>query len=134
MAHGEVREKRVGVVQSTSSIQWVTVDPREEVQFAFLLGLLTLSEVPLTPFEAAMFHLQTRLTEKLRQCPNPMYPAPHFFVTKKGQKFCSAVCADVARRHRRNAFLSFARRKTRSLDATQSGFQVSVGPLFIKSH
>ena len=74
------------------------VDPKEQVSFGFLMGLLMLDEVELTSFEAAMYYLQTQLTDKLRRCPNPKCPAPYFFATKKGQKFCSTVCAEPAQR------------------------------------
>lgn len=96
--HQGFREIREQVVRPTSSVPRFKLDPREEMQFAFVIGLLTLSEVPLTSFEAAMFYLQTQLTDKLRRCPNPTCPAPYFFATKKGQKFCSTVCAEPAQR------------------------------------
>jgi hypothetical protein len=51
-----------------------------------------------TPFEAAVFHLQTRLAHRMRCCPNPDCAKPYFFRMKKGQKYCSAACADPARR------------------------------------
>jgi hypothetical protein len=96
--HQYVRETRGAVARPSTSAPSFKADPREEMHFAFLIGLLLLSEVPLTPFEAAMFHLQTQLTDKLRRCPNPTCPAPYFFATKKGQKFCSTVCAEPAQR------------------------------------
>lgn len=79
-------------------VAYTKVDPREEMQFGFLVGILMLSEVPLTPFEAAMFYTQTRLLDQLRTCPNPTCPTRFFFTTKKGQKFCSTVCAEPAQR------------------------------------
>lgn len=96
--HQDVRENREQVVRPTTSVPLFKIDPREEMQFAFLMGLLLLPEVPLTSFEAAMFYLQTQLTDSLRRCPNPTCPAPYFFATKKGQKFCSTVCAEPAQR------------------------------------
>ena len=51
-----------------------------------------------TPFEAAICHLQTRLAHRMRRCPNPDCARPYFFRVKKGQKYCSAACADPARR------------------------------------
>lgn len=74
------------------------IAPKEQVSFGFLMGLLMLPEVALTSFEAAIFYLQTQLTDKLRRCPNPTCPAPYFFATKKGQKFCSTACAEPAQR------------------------------------
>jgi hypothetical protein len=94
----EVREVRDGVVQPRRSIPPIILDSRQDMHFAFLTGLLLLPEVPLTPFEAAMFHLQTKLVDKPRRCPNATCPAPYFFATKKGQKFCSTVCAEPAQR------------------------------------
>ena len=96
--HQDVREISEQVVRPTGSVPSVKTDPRDEMQFAFLIGLLLLPEVPLTSFEAAMFHLQTQLADSLRRCPNPTCPAPYFFATKKGQKFCSTVCAAPAQR------------------------------------
>lgn len=86
------------IVRPSGSVPRLKFDPREDMQFAFMLKLLLLSDVPLTPFEAAMFHLQTQLTDKLRRCPNPTCSTPYFFATKKGQKFCSTVCAIPAQR------------------------------------
>jgi hypothetical protein len=98
MGHSEVREVIDGVVQPRRSTPPITIDSRDGMQFAFLTGLLLLPEVPLTAFEAAMFYLQTKLIDKLRRCPNATCPAPYFFATKKGQKFCSTVCAEPAQR------------------------------------
>jgi hypothetical protein len=98
MGRSEVREVRDGVAQPKRSTPPIIVDSRENMHFAFLTGLLLLPQVPLTPFEAAMFYLQTKLIDKLRLCPNPRCPAPYFFATKKGQKFCSTVCAEPAQR------------------------------------
>jgi hypothetical protein len=98
MGRLEIREVRDGVVQPKRSTPPIVFNSRQDMQFAFLMGLLMLSEVPLTRFEAAMFYLQTQLTDKLRRCPNPACPAPYFFATRKGQKFCSAVCAEPAQR------------------------------------
>lgn len=56
------------------------------------------SEAPaVTQLEAAAFHLAKNLHRALR-CPNPECPAPYFFRKKKGQKFCSTVCALPAQR------------------------------------
>jgi len=98
---GEVREIRDGVVQPKRNFPPFPireVDPREKMLFGTLMGILALPEVPLTPFEAAMFHLQTQLTDKIRRCPNPECPAPYFFATKGLQKFCSTPCAAPAQR------------------------------------
>jgi hypothetical protein len=52
----------------------------------------------LTPFEATMFHLQTRLAYRMLFCLNPECAAPYFFRTEKGQKSCSPECGDWLRR------------------------------------
>jgi hypothetical protein len=96
----EVSEIKDGVVQPKATIPTspIQVEPREEMLFGSLMGILALPEVPLTPFEAAMFYLQTQLTDKIRRCPNSTCPAPYFFATKRAQKFCSASCAEPAQR------------------------------------
>lgn len=58
-----------------------------------------LPDVPaVTPVEAALFYLQSRLAHRMLHCPNPTCAAPYFFKTKKVQKYCSPECADPARR------------------------------------
>ena len=52
----------------------------------------------LTPFEAAMIHLQNELSRRMLHCPNPECAAPFFFRTEKSQKACSPECADWLRR------------------------------------
>ncbi len=59
---------------------------------------------PTTPFEAAIFHLQTRLADRMLRCANPNCANPYFFRMKKGQKYCSAVCGDPARRESKRAW------------------------------
>ncbi len=59
------------------------------------LGQL-LNAVPLiTPFEAAVFHLQ-RIAERASYCQNPVCHTPYFLATKLGQRFCSSPCARPA--------------------------------------
>jgi hypothetical protein len=57
-----------------------------------------LQEVPrISAFEAAVYWLQ--LNQNLMvYCEGPVCPAPYFFRTEKGQKYCSPECADPARR------------------------------------
>lgn len=61
-------------------------------------GTDLLEDVPrICPFEAAVYWLQ--VNQKLMvYCEGPMCPAPYFFRTEKGQKFCSPECANPARR------------------------------------
>lgn len=51
----------------------------------------------ITPIEAAIFHLRHNRNRALH-CPNPECPAPYFFSTKKGQKYCSLECAKPSQR------------------------------------
>jgi len=53
----------------------------------------------LTPFEAAMFYLQTGLVHRMLRCRNPECAAPYFFRTEKGQESCSPECADWSRKN-----------------------------------
>jgi hypothetical protein len=50
-----------------------------------------------TPLEA-VFHYLWRNVKHALHCANPECSVPYFFATKKSQKFCSAVCAEPARR------------------------------------
>ena len=50
-----------------------------------------------TPVEAAIFHLRRNRNRALH-CPNTECPAPYFFATKKGQRFCSLECAKPSQR------------------------------------
>jgi hypothetical protein len=97
MGHSEVSEVKDGVVQPQRAVRPLQVDTPDDLHLAFALRLAAL-EVSLTPFEAAMFHLQTRLTDKIRRCPNQTCPAPYFFAAKRAQKFCSTKCAEPAQR------------------------------------
>lgn len=57
-----------------------------------------MQEVPgICPFEAAILWAQRNQKLMLR-CASPVCPAPYFFRSEKGQKFCSPKCADIARR------------------------------------
>jgi len=51
---------------------------------------------PKTDIEAALVYLQKNLG-RARFCPNEDCATPYFFLTKKGQKFCSPECATPAR-------------------------------------
>jgi hypothetical protein len=52
---------------------------------------------PINPVEAAIFHFQHQAKRALH-CPNPDCPAPYFFASRKGQKYCSEKCAEPAQR------------------------------------
>jgi len=65
-----------------------------------------------SPFEAAIFYLQTRLADRMLRCANPGCVKPYFFRMKKGQKYCSTVCADPARRESKRAWWNQNRGKS----------------------
>jgi hypothetical protein len=50
-----------------------------------------------TPIEALVYYFR-RNAERALHCPNPDCVAPYFFATKKGQKYCSDICALPAQR------------------------------------
>jgi hypothetical protein len=50
-----------------------------------------------TPLEAMLYHFRRNVGRALH-CPNPDCVAPYFFSQKKGQKYCSDVCALPAQR------------------------------------
>jgi hypothetical protein len=54
-----------------------------------------------TPFDVAMFRLQTHLVDRMLHCPNPDCAAPYFFRQERGQKSCSTICGDYLRRKSR---------------------------------
>lgn len=65
--------------------------PGTEAEAAQVAG--PLSEPPkITPLEAVGFYLQKN-TNRMRHCPNPDCATPYFLAMKKGQKYCSTVCA-----------------------------------------
>lgn len=71
--------------------------PGDEAKFK---AAITKSDEPpsiVTPVEAAIFHLR-RNRKRALHCPNSECPAPYFFSTKKGQKFCSLACAKPSQR------------------------------------
>jgi hypothetical protein len=47
------------------------------------------------PLEAMVYYFR-RNSGRALHCPNPECPAPYFFATKKGQKYCSVKCARPA--------------------------------------
>lgn len=52
---------------------------------------------PVSPFEAALFYFQHQAS-RTRRCANAECAMPYFFVTKKGQRYCSPECALPAQR------------------------------------
>jgi hypothetical protein len=67
---------------------------------------------PATPFEAAIFYLHSRLADRMLRCANPGCVKPYFFRMKKGQKYCSAACADPARRESKRTWWNQNRGKS----------------------
>jgi hypothetical protein len=55
---------------------------------------------PLTPFEQALYHFH-RIADRARHCGNPECPAPYFFASKKGQRYCSPKCAGPSQREQK---------------------------------
>jgi hypothetical protein len=68
----------------------------------------------ITPVEAATFYLQHNRDRALH-CPNPECPAPYFFRTKKGQKFCSPECAKPSQRESKRQWWAANRAKERNV-------------------
>jgi hypothetical protein len=60
-------------------------------------GVKIESAPALTPFERIMFYFQQSL-DRARLCANPECPAPYFFITKKGQIYCTEACAAFGQR------------------------------------
>ena len=61
------------------------------------LGYAREKAPPWTPLEQVLYYFQ-RHAERARRCSNPECPAPYFFATKKGQKYCSSKCSAPAQR------------------------------------
>lgn len=61
--------------------------------------LFELQDVPPapTPIDAVMYQFR-RNESRLRHCPGDPCPAPYFFATKRGQRYCSEACALPAQR------------------------------------
>jgi hypothetical protein len=89
--------------QAMARLEQTSLARRDNMQqkarlFREWMGADLFEDVPrICPFEAALYWLQTNQRLMLR-CGGPMCPAPYFFRTEKGQKFCSPECADPARR------------------------------------
>ena len=66
-----------------------------------------------TPVEAAIFHLRHN-RRRARCCPNPGCPAPYFFASKKGQKFCSPECAKPSQKESKRRWWTENRAKKKS--------------------
>jgi len=74
--------------------------PGDDVDVEAIKAAIIESEEPpatITRIEAAIFHLRQNRKRALH-CPNPDCPAPYFFASKKGQKYCSPECAKPAQR------------------------------------
>jgi hypothetical protein len=52
---------------------------------------------PVDAIEAAAFYFQHQ-ARRARHCENEDCPAPYFFISKKGQRYCSPVCSKPAQR------------------------------------
>lgn len=67
----------------------------------------------ITPVEAAIFYLRHNRDRALH-CPNPECPAPYFFRSKKGQKFCSPECAKPTQRESKRQWWAVNRAKEKT--------------------
>jgi len=67
----------------------------------------------ITSVEAAIFYLRHNRDNALH-CPNPECPAPYFFRSKKGQKFCSPECAKPSIRESKRQWWAVNRAKERN--------------------
>ncbi len=79
------------------SCQTMQDAPKTRTEFIQRAYMEVESVPAVTPFEAAVYHLQC-LGDRARICPNPECPAPYFIATKKGQKYCSPECAAPSQR------------------------------------
>ena len=52
---------------------------------------------PLYEFERLMYHFH-RIGDRARHCANPECPAPYYFTSKRGQRYCSSKCSAPAQR------------------------------------
>jgi hypothetical protein len=65
-----------------------------------------------TPLEAALAYFR-RSADRALYCPNPDCPAPYFFATRKGQKYCSSVCALPSQREAKRRWWNENRAKSK---------------------
>jgi hypothetical protein len=70
----------------------------------------------ITPVEAAIFYLRQNRKRALH-CPNPDCPAPYFFASKKGQKYCSSECAKPSQRESKRRW--WAENRSKQVPKTQ---------------
>jgi hypothetical protein len=77
---------------------WLTYDSfARKMEPRFSDALLESAVAPLYKlFEAANAAIE--LQDKMGYCGNPECPAPYFFETRRGQRFCSEECAGVGMR------------------------------------
>lgn len=47
-----------------------------------------------------------RLADRMRSCVNPACPAPYYIAKRRGQKFCTEICAAPAQREQKSAWWS----------------------------
>jgi hypothetical protein len=81
--------------------------------------LFILEEDPsetITPVEGALFYFRHSRGGGLHspmRCPNPECPAPYFFSSKKGQKFCTPECAKPSLRESKRQWWAVNRSKNK---------------------
>jgi len=85
---------------------------RNQPRIAAAMAEAAAPPATITPVEAAIFHLR-RSRNRALHCPNPNCPAPYFFVSKKGQKFCSPECAKPSQQESKRCWWRDNRAKER---------------------
>lgn len=70
---------------------------------------------PITPIEAAISYLQTRIGDRAKHCNGPDCVAPYFIARKRWQKYCSEICAGPATRESKRRWWAENRAKNGGL-------------------
>ena len=72
--------------------EWYTSETADSLRFKFAIDRFLDPPNQATPLEATVAYFR-RSADRALYCPNPDCPAAFFFAKKKGQKYCSSVCA-----------------------------------------
>jgi len=77
------------------------IDPAEHAAvFGNRVDAELMKTPPLTTLERALYYFQ-RHSGRARRCANPECPAPYFFASKKGQKYCTSKCSAPSQREQK---------------------------------
>ena len=105
----DLRRREWFIFQARRSYHWSTViDPIETAmlntgderilqKLRSELAAARRAVPALTQFERVAYHFH-RIADRARHCANPECPAPYFFASKKGQKYCSSKCSAPSQR------------------------------------